>query len=581
MESRPHSPPETAATASDVRRYLASVLPSSRLTNEPVHSDYDPLILLYTTSVMAAFAFPNGDTNTSYDILYGNFKKYYTQVATSGARDVVFVFCASPNTENLDLFCSRVETDVYFCRKFVVRLVSPLNKSFARLPFLPLGPLGTQSLRPPSAQTYLQRSGVPATLAKFLVVQRERGPARIVDDCVAGSFGEPRELTPMSIESGTTIERTANPVRFESIQIRDFRAYRRPQTFQLGADVTVLYGPNGFGKTSLFDAIDFAVTGEIGRLRSSNDSNFKKVAKHLDSGPDDGIVTLSFRSNGEIRKLERRVINRKQATLDGQLTDRKKILQELTSGDFPSADRIENFVSLFRATHLFSQEHQELTADFYHDCELSDRIVSRLLAFEDYANAANKISKVREILQSVIDNTDRQVSDLSGQILQESTEIDRLSRTIETPRNMEELRDAIESLRIAVSDAGFSVATGGSGLNVVRGWRAAIEVRQATAQSKIARLSALARDASIRSNLISEVSRITVEVERTEAALGAHRNSHNATAEALQQAKLRHAKVSTTRATIQGSSRILAWVRSAVPSYADLIKRVRGFAEEF
>jgi len=32
------------------------------------------------------------------------------------------------------------------------------------------------------------------------------------------------------------------------------------------ADVVVFYGPNGLGKTSFFDAIDYVCTGRIGRL---------------------------------------------------------------------------------------------------------------------------------------------------------------------------------------------------------------------------------------------------------------------------------------------------------------------------
>ena len=580
MESRPHSPPEIPATSEDVRRYLGSVLPSSQLATERVHSEYDPLILLYTTSIVAAFAFPNGDTKRSYDNLYGGFKKFYTRSGASDALDVAFVFCAHPDAPNLDLLCSRVETDVYFCRKFVVRLVSPLNWSLARLPFLPLTPLGSQTLRPPSAQTYLQRCGVPSTLAKYLVVQRERGAARIVDDCVSGVFGKPQELTPSATDPVTPVERTANPIRFESIRIQDFRAYRRPQTFRLGADITVLYGPNGFGKTSLFDAIDFAVTGDIGRMNSSNDSHFRKIARHLDSGPDDGIVTLSFRSNGAVRMLERRVSGRKQGTLDGRSVDRKTILRELTSGEFPSADRIENFVSLFRATHLFSQEHQELMSEFHNDCELSDRIVSRLLAFEDYESAANKTARVREILQSAIDRANSQISDLSVQIVDESKEIDRLSRSVERPRNVDELRDSIEAFRIAISDAGISLATDGSDVEAIRGWRAAIEMRHATARTQIDRLSALAKDAAARPRLHAELDRIVGELERAEAAVDADRKRHIASAEELQLAKIRQAKNAASRMTIQERSRILAWVQATVPKYTELVGRVHTLNEE-
>ena len=59
----------------------------------------------------------------------------------------------------------------------------------------------------------------------------------------------------------------------------------------------VLYGPNGLGKTSLFDAIDYGATGRIGRLcrnrRSATD--FARIATHLDKTPGSGSVTLGVR----------------------------------------------------------------------------------------------------------------------------------------------------------------------------------------------------------------------------------------------------------------------------------------------
>jgi exonuclease SbcC len=94
----------------------------------------------------------------------------------------------------------------------------------------------------------------------------------------------------------------------------------------------VLYGPNGFGKTSFFDAVDFAATGDIGRIKSSGEAHFRKIAQHLDSKSEESVVSLSFWCNGARRKLTRDVSNRKQALLDGRPTDRKVVLGELTGG---------------------------------------------------------------------------------------------------------------------------------------------------------------------------------------------------------------------------------------------------------
>ena len=188
---------------------------------------------------------------------------------------------------NLDQFCSTVETDVYFCRKFVDSTYFPVWRVACTPAVSPAMPLDGKSFRPASAQTFLQQCGVPAVLAKYVVVQRERGPERIVEDCVSGEFGEPKDLTPVANAPVAQSDANTESVRLESVTIKNFRAYRKPHTFALGADVTILYGPNGFGKTSFFDAIDFAVTGGIGRIESSSEAHFAKTAQHLDTGSEE------------------------------------------------------------------------------------------------------------------------------------------------------------------------------------------------------------------------------------------------------------------------------------------------------
>lgn len=573
----PNLPLDPSSSAGNLREYLADILPDSQVTDAAVQSGYQPLILLETKHVMAAFAFSNGDMSKSYEALYASFKNYYTQQhARWDALDLAFVFCVSADVPNLDRFCSHVETDVYFCRKFVVPLADPLNESLARLPFLPLSPLHGQSLRTPSAQTFLQQCGVPAVLAKYLVVQRERSADGIVDDCTSGTLGEPRELNPRSNKRVPHVDRVGSPVRLGSVSIKNFRAYRKPQTFHLGADVTVLYGPNGFGKTSFFDAVDFAVTGEIGRMRSSGDAHFRKAAKHLDSSAEESTVSLSFSSNGSVRRLTRKVSDRKYATFDGRETDRKTILAEITGGEFAAADRVENFVSLFRATHLFSQEHQELAKDFQHDCQLSEEIVSRLLAFEDYTNAANKTSRVRELLQKEIEKADTDVEELSQQNVDEQTELDQLAQTAGAHASVEALEDAVDALRDRLTAAGIAADSEAYDVQTIRSWRTTLEAQHSDKQREVDRLSALAKDTTRLPDLRARLEKLRENIRENESSL-ANATKHVAVAEkaardadkALAQATRKRDQAVAERTSLQA-------VRTTIPLYMDLLDREKG-----
>jgi exonuclease SbcC len=55
-------------------------------------------------------------------------------------------------------------------------------------------------------------------------------------------------------------------MRLQAIEVEAFRGFGEPFRFEFGdADVLVLYGPNGHGKTSFFDAIEWGLTGRLFR----------------------------------------------------------------------------------------------------------------------------------------------------------------------------------------------------------------------------------------------------------------------------------------------------------------------------
>lgn len=183
-------------TALELQRHLETALPEAMIDRLQVTSSLEPLMFLQTTRTVAAFAVSGENVKEDYETLYSAFKKHCTEARREwDTLDLAFVYCVRSGQDNLEQLSSAVETDVYFCRKFVLRLGPEIELSLARLPFLPLTPLRGVSIRPPSAQTLLQQCGMPASLARNLVVQRERGGEGIVDDCLRNLFGALSPLT--------------------------------------------------------------------------------------------------------------------------------------------------------------------------------------------------------------------------------------------------------------------------------------------------------------------------------------------------------------------------------------------------
>src|SRR4051812_43406593 len=73
-------------------------------------------------------------------------------------------------------------------------------------------------------------------------------------------------------------------MRLLSLEISGFRGFAAKRTFDLDADAIIVVGANGNGKTSLFDAILWVLTGLVPRL-----------------GQDDSVLVCKFAETGQAR----------------------------------------------------------------------------------------------------------------------------------------------------------------------------------------------------------------------------------------------------------------------------------------
>lgn len=73
-------------------------------------------------------------------------------------------------------------------------------------------------------------------------------------------------------------------MRLLSVELAGFRGFATKQTFDLDADAVIVVGANGNGKTSLFDAVLWAISGRIPRL-----------------GADDAPLACKFSETGQAR----------------------------------------------------------------------------------------------------------------------------------------------------------------------------------------------------------------------------------------------------------------------------------------
>lgn len=392
----------TDASFDAIRQAIQSLWPQ-----DDTHVDLDDvanMLLLRLPNDVAAFAVFNGSPRQNFPEVYEAFKRLYRDNNRIwDQRTLSFVLCRTTEHAEDDRFYASLEVDPLFCRKYVIRAHDSLDAQrdeLLRLPFFPLRSDGNNALeRPQSAQDLLQASGVSASLAKSLVEAGHKKAERIAEDLRDGREPLPAEVV-RSAPRKLAVTQPRASTRMTDLTVEGFRAYKEAQTFDLDASVVVLYGPNGLGKTSLFDAIDYAATGRIGRLcrnrRSSTD--FARIATHLDKTPGSGSVSLGVRSTDSAAprwKVQRGTGDWSTAWIDGEQTDRKGVLNRLTQAEWlESAPRQQTLEALFRATHLFGQDEQELLTEFRKGSIIPEAFVSEMLALQDYSQALSKVGEV-------------------------------------------------------------------------------------------------------------------------------------------------------------------------------------------
>ena len=399
---------QTVESFETLKRSLESILPAQGSYSL---RQSDHALVLEMAADVAAFSVFNGHVKEEFDAAYREFKALYREHHTEwDTRTLSFVLCrASGNAED-DKFYAEREHDPLFCRKYVIHAHGDVNQQsqeLLRLPFLPFPDDEALNLpRPQSAPDLLQSAGVAASLTRKLVELGRRAPDGIVDDLLNGKESLPQSLS-RSQSAGITPIKPRTVSRLTNATIKSFRAYRKPQSFNLDASVVVLYGPNGLGKTSFFDAIDYACTGRIGRLcrqRKFNQEDFSRVATYLDDTAGTGSVVLTGHSgpsdaNPPSWILRRGTGNWSTAWVGDEKQDRIETLTFLTNAEWGEArPRQQNVESLFRATHLFGQDEQELLVDFRKSSMLPETFVSEMLALQDYSQGLDKTKDVSQLL---------------------------------------------------------------------------------------------------------------------------------------------------------------------------------------
>ena len=235
-------------------------------------------------------------------------------------------------------------------------------------------------------------------------------------------------------------------VKIKKILLYNFKNFRHETVIDFSDNITFLVGPNGFGKTTIFDAIELGLTGDISRINQNipvTGENIKYNKPFFQNDISDPVIIKLWleKSNGNQLVLVRKLINDRP---DGGIlyAPKRSIGQfklfrqeEITDENFSSVDddiklseidqtTIDNFLEidgeykLAKIFNLFNYIQQEETTFFLKKSE-KDRSnnLSFLVKTDEIEDRISKIEKVNKAINDNLESLTEQQEKLTQQEL--------------------------------------------------------------------------------------------------------------------------------------------------------------------
>lgn len=339
----------------------------------------------------------------------------------SWPRDLELVLLAAGGTPPDAAALRRVVDDRYICRKFVLNVNGgAIRDVLTNLPFWPAHDLLSKS--PTSVASGVQEvvTGYDSRLiADF--ASHSPGAERVCEKIREGAYSLSAEA---ATSKAATLPRVTSSVgtKLEALDIVDFRGIRRlrPEDMPLSGDVIFIYGPNGVGKTSIADAVEWVITGEVSRLEqrpvpSRRNSLDPVVNVFSDKGETQITCHLSSRDSVSRAKhghSTKRMIGSSTAS------DDRTVIDHVVGTKAPSPEArlgIARLRDLFRGSHMLAQHD---IRQFLEGSKATERfdILTNMIGAEEFVRFREKVATVLRSLRSHAKASNERCTDLNREM---------------------------------------------------------------------------------------------------------------------------------------------------------------------
>ena len=390
-------------------------------------------------------------------------------------RDLELVLLVAGDQPPNPAVARRIADDRYVCRKFVLWPDGrKMEEVLADLPFWQSYNLLSEA--PSSVAAGIQEAvgGFDPRLIADLASHRP-GVERIVEKVREGIYSLTSEISGSKVVSQPRVAPSVQ-TKLEGLDITDFRGIRclRAQDLPLSGDVVFIYGPNGVGKTSIADALEWAITGQVNRLEQ---------VPHISTGGDRDPIFNVF-SDAKVAQVTCHLSNCEPVCRikRGRLTERligtrgarddRAVIDYVVGTKAPSQearlqpDRLRN---LFRSSHMLSQHDIRQFLQRTAPRERFD-ILTNMIGAMEFVRFKEKVAAVLRHLRTEAGAMAEQckalnleLQDLTKRLRDRQKEFEALSHAVTSGKNPEdlasELLHGLRSCQCTLDDAAIERAS--------------------------------------------------------------------------------------------------------------------------
>ena len=361
----------------------------------------------------------------------------------------------------------RLMDDRNVCRKFIVSLNGhSMEESLSGLPFWPPDELlvGAASVTSSVKETI---SGCDKQLISDLT-SRTPGVDRIFEKICDESYSLSSSIPQRNVGS-VSRSLPSTSITLSGIDIKDFRGIKslQKEDMPLSGDIVFIYGPNGVGKTSIAEAVEWGISGQVAKLS-------KDKLKPSKGGPDPIVnvfscdktvkVGIHFSEKASLlRTKEKRTMVR---TIEGkQIPDDRKVIDHVVGTTAPSKEarlQADQLRSLFRSSHMLSQHD---IRKFLEDTPPSQRfdILTNMIGAEEYVRFKNKLESVssrlyshKNSLEETFEKTNAKLQDALNRLKNREAQLHEMKMAVTDGQSIQDITgriiDSASLLQIDLND---------------------------------------------------------------------------------------------------------------------------------